>query len=129
MAAAAAQEPARLKASTFNPFINCTHDMHTVEWIKLLVLLPTLGVLRLLAIIVLVLISFVWCNIAMLGAPARATRPLPAWRRALIRPVLFVPRAILFVLGFYKIRGACDSKKEIRKEKGNREKKKIANMS
>ena len=85
-----------------NPFINSTPRPGFLEWLKIIFLFPTLGIVRLLFIIIILLLVAIWSIIFTAGAKKEG--PLPAWRSLPVRVVVsFFARAILFLLGFYWI--------------------------
>lgn len=91
-----------LDKKTFNPFITSTPKPGVVEWLKILLVFPTLGIVRVLLIVILLLITAIVCSLFTMAAPRSG--PLPAWRATPIMAVVVVnARLILFVLGFYYI--------------------------
>eukprot|EP00053_Salpingoeca_punica_P009173 m.82197 g.82197 ORF g.82197 m.82197 type:complete len:530 (-) comp14902_c0_seq3:315-1904(-) len=101
-AAAAKKEVMKLHRS-FNPFENNRAEPGVVEWIKMILLFPTLGLLRVVLAVLILLIVMLWAWICTIGV-GRSQDPLPEWRRKLAVPVIaFLARALLFVFGFYYI--------------------------
>ena len=94
--------PLTLPPANPNPFLNTTPRLGFWEWLKLLILLPTLGLVRALLCLLVVVVCAGW---SLLITPnTNLSRPLPSWRRALVLAVLApAARLILLILGFYWI--------------------------
>ena len=82
--------------------MNSTPVPGFLEWLKILFVFPTLGLVRIVLIAVVLLLVGLWCMLFTIGAPTN--RPLPQWRSLPVRVVVgAAARMLLFVLGFYWI--------------------------
>lgn len=91
-----------LEKKTFNPFVSSTPKLGLAEWLKVILVFPTLGLVRVLLIVALVLICAIWCFLFTIGASRSG--PLPSWRATpVMGMVMLCARLILFALGFYYI--------------------------
>jgi hypothetical protein len=89
-----------LSPRLFNPFVNATPEPGLLEWIKIILLFPTLGLVRVVLMAALLLFFSIVCGVLTLGATS--ARPLPLWRRVPIEFfALLIARLFLFILGFY----------------------------
>lgn len=98
----AARASLKRPAKAFNPFASATRDLSALGWLRLVVLLPTLGLVRIVLVLALITLAGLYTWLALLGHSVKT--PLPAWRHMLLLPTRLSVRALLFVLGLYRIR-------------------------
>jgi 1-acyl-sn-glycerol-3-phosphate acyltransferase len=93
---------ANLPPKLFNPFVNNIPEPGVYEWIKILLVFPTLGLVRILMIALLIALLSLVCFVFTLGASKSG--PLSAWRSAICMGfAIFCARICLFLVGFYWI--------------------------
>lgn len=90
--------------SQVSPFVNCTWRFTTYEALKTSILGVTILPLRLIVVVVLLLLSSLWCALLTCGLPRHSDLPLSCARRAMVVGFMTVTlRSILFIMGFYWI--------------------------
>jgi hypothetical protein len=94
--------PPQLGPRLFNPFVNATPDPGVMEWIKIILIFPTLGLVRLVLIVLVLVLVALLCSLAAIGAPSKPS-PTSARSRFVFGVAAVGARMILFLIGFYWI--------------------------
>ena len=91
------------EADEWNPFVNDTKYLTTMQRLKVAVMSWTIFPIRLILSIVFLLLFVSFGNLAAigLGSEAGLTKPISSFRRALLFPARLLLRAILFAWGFH----------------------------
>lgn len=94
------------KAPALNPFVNETRCLTTYEYFKLVVCGVLLFPLRALSLVLLILFSYPFAKIALLGLSRKELqeRPLVGWRKLMLLELRWACRLLLHCLGFHWVR-------------------------